>query len=396
MKSRLGGRRRDAANDAASGGSTSPSLAASSVSDTARATAAASASSTAAFDDDDDDGKGVRKYASDKRMKMSNATDKATAALRFLVAGGLILLLVAVRTGHASRAGAAMAGLLWTRPEKVALLTVATHTTRLSEAKDSEAEYGASKTAFSYPFSVDNKARYCQLHQYDLNVDVLTTSTVAVPTSGSDSGEGSEGSEGGGGEGGEGGAGSISSGVQVGFASGGGRRSSRFRKLQLIRQLWDSYDWLIWMDIDALFLDPAVDVLELIDKKADLHFTLESAGTASAEQGGQPLYRVNTGFFVVHTTPLARDFIERAWAINDCGRGESDQRSMNFVLGRVNSDDESCSAEGAAAEWASLLARHGGAKFAADKFKFYNKVRRVAGCSQSVSQSVNYSLYFRR
>ena len=103
-------------------------------------------------------------------------------------------------------------------------------------------------------------------------------------------------------------------------------------------------------------------------------------------------YRVNTGFFVVHTTPLARDFIERAWAINDCGRGESDQRSMNFVLGRVNSDDESCSAEGAAAEWASLLARHGGAKFAADKFKFYDKVRRVAGCSQSVSQSVSQSI----
>ena len=75
---------------------------------------------------------------------------------------------------------------------------------------------------------------------------------------------------------------------------------------------------------------------------------------------GQQLTRVNTGFFVIRTTPLARDFIERAWQVNDCGRGESDQRSMNFVLGRVNADDESCSADGAQAEWASLMARHGG------------------------------------
>lgn len=95
--------------------------------------------------------------------------------------------------------------------------------------------------------------------------------------------------------------------------------------------MWDSYDWIIWMDLDALFIDPVTDVLSLIDKKADLHFTLEAGGGVE---------RVNTGFFLMKTTAFARDFIERAWAVNDCGRGQSDQRSMNFVLGRVNPDDE--------------------------------------------------------
>ena len=61
-----------------------------------------------------------------------------------------------------------------------------------------------------------------------------------------------------------------------------------------------------------------------------------------ASAGGQ---RINTGFFVIKTTEFARDFIETAWRINDCGRGESDQRSMNFVLGNVNWDDTFCTAE---------------------------------------------------
>lgn len=308
--------------------------------------------------------------------KKIQASHKALLTLRALGAIAVILIFVAIRSGHAGKAGQAAMSLLWKRPERVALLTVATHTTRLSEAKDSEAEYGASKTAFSYPFSVDNKARYCQLYQYDLNVDVLTTSTVGVASGGVN----------GGGEATQIEREDIDSGEQVGFATGEARRSSRFRKLQLIRQLWDSYDWLIWMDIDALFVDPHVDLFDMIDKSGDLHFTLERAGgaaSAESENGdglkegteGAPsqLMRVNTGFFVLRTTALARDFIERAWAINDCGRGESDQRSMNFVLGRVNPDDDVCTAVGAQEEWASLLARHGGAKFASGKFKFYDK-----------------------
>jgi len=142
-------------------------------------------------------------------------------------------------------------------------------------------------------------------------------------------------------------------------------RSSRFRKLHLIRQLWDSYDWLIWMDIDAIFVDPSADILSLLDKTADVHFTLE--------EGIGGLQRINTGFFVVRTTPFSKDVFERAWAVNDCGRGQSDQRSMNFVLGKVNSDDQECTATAAAAEWAALAARHGGVDVASSKVRYYKK-----------------------
>lgn len=88
---------------------------------------------------------------------------------------------------------------------------------------------------------------------------------------------------------------------------------------------------------------------------------------ASGSGHGPGESRVNTGFFAVRTTPFARDFFERAWAVNDCGRGQSDQRSINFVLGRTNADDEACSADLAVAEWLALAARHGGHAAAKDK-----------------------------
>jgi len=239
-------------------------------------------------------------------------------------------MVFAVRSG---KAGRALEALGWRRADRVALLTVATHQTRLMEGVDSESEYGSSKTAFSYPFSIDNKARYCQLHQYDMNVDVHTGS-VQSPDEEEEE--------------------------EVGTAAAGASsRSSRFRKLQLIRQLWDSYDWLIWMDIDALFVDPTTDVLSFLDKTADLHFTLE--------EGLGGAHRVNTGFFVIRTTPFARDFIERAWAVNDCGRGLSDQRSMNFVLGKVNVDDTECTQDMASEEWLNLASDHGGEEAALTK-----------------------------
>ena len=116
-------------------------------------------------------------------------------------------------------------------------------------------EYGSSKTAFSYPFSIDNKARYCALHQYDLNVD-LHTSGFTVDGDASSSGDGA----------GEGADVSSSGGSSSDASWRHATRSSRFRKLQLIREMWDAYDWLVWMDLDALFVDPHTDVLDLLDK----------------------------------------------------------------------------------------------------------------------------------
>lgn len=95
-----------------------------------------------------------------------------------------------------------------------------------------------------------------------------------------------------------------------------------------------------------------------------MHFTLEDASGSGRGPGES---RVNTGFFAVRTTPFARDFFERAWAVNDCGRGQSDQRSINYVLGRTNGDDQECTADGAVAEWLALATRHGGHATATSK-----------------------------
>jgi len=251
--------------------------------------------------------------------------DGAVTMLRALIAAFILLMLLAI--GHGD-AGKALKALGWKRKNRVALLTVATHMNRLAETSDSESEYGASKTAFSYPFSIDNKARYCELHQYDLNVDVHTDDSLEEED--------------------------YLNTLQEKGPQGEGimKRSSRFRKLKLIKNMWDSYDWLIWMDIDALFLDPSTDVLSLLDTNADIHFTLE--------EGGNGMNRVNTGFFAIKTTKFAYEFFERAWYINDCGRGESDQRSINYILGIVNSDDQFCDQEKASKEWADLYTKYGG------------------------------------
>ncbi len=147
--------------------------------------------------------------------------------LRGLVISFFVLLVLVARSGDTGPVRSALTALGWRRPDRVALLTVATHASRVHDTSDTESEYGSSKTAFSYSLSVDNKARYCALHQYDLNVDVHV--------------DGSE----------------------ADLAGGAEPRSSRFRKLALIRQLWESYDWIIWMDIDAFFIDPVLFLLKV-------------------------------------------------------------------------------------------------------------------------------------
>ena len=133
------------------------------------------------------------------------------------------------------------------------------------------AEYGSSKTAYSYPFSIDNKARYCSLHQYDLNVDVHTGAVGA---------DEEEEAAGAGGD-------FSAEEFPLEFPSSG-QRSSRFRKLELIRSLWDSYDWLVWMDIDALFLDPATDVLSLLDHGVRVAARLRGGGATRAARPHRP------------------------------------------------------------------------------------------------------------
>jgi hypothetical protein len=71
----------------------------------------------------------------DKRRGTQSPSHKAKTLLLYLLAVFLIILSVALSAGGGTRLAEALG---WRRPNRVALLTVATHLSRLSESSDSE------------------------------------------------------------------------------------------------------------------------------------------------------------------------------------------------------------------------------------------------------------------
>ena len=117
-------------------------------------------------------------YDNSKRKRPGldpTSRSKATRAFLFLV--GVLLVLGIVAGRQRPKRPAWLPKIF--RRERVAVLTVASYQPRkplgeaAADARD-DVEYGASKARWLYPLSIDNKARYCNLHQYDLNVDVDT------------------------------------------------------------------------------------------------------------------------------------------------------------------------------------------------------------------------------
>jgi hypothetical protein len=165
---------------------------------------------------------------------------------------------------------------------KVAVLTVAAaaHSATLLS------EYGEMKAAYVQPISLDNKKRYCYVHGCDV--------------------------------------------IMAGTAEGvrDDHRSSRWNKIAWLLQLWEHYDVIIWMDLDTMWTPRALDfyVLDLLDLSYDLHFTPD----LNTEE------RVNTGVFAVRTTPWAKQFFRQVWDDADSGRGQSDQKSINFILSKLS------------------------------------------------------------
>jgi len=172
----------------------------------------------------------------------------------------------------------------------VAIVTVASHQKVLA----THAEYGELKTAFVYPVSVDNKARFCALHGCTLVVGGSVPETEG--------------------------------------------RSARWNKVAWLRRSFFQYEWLVWMDLDALFAHPdhggesvQGSVLgSLLDPTFDLHVTTDFKNPN----------RINTGFFAIRTkSAWSFRFLEQVWSHNDFGEGQSDQRSFNAVVASMSIEE---------------------------------------------------------
>jgi len=157
-------------------------------------------------------------------------------------------------------------------------------------------EYGELKAKYIYPISVDNKARYCNIHNFQLFVGGKNEKIEME------------------------------------------KRSSRWNKVAWLIELLQTnkFDMVIWMDLDAFFIRANVNIMELIDSNFDLHFTMD--GTENSFTDIFP--KVNTGFFAIKNSEFSLNFLRLVWDDNDDGKGESDQNSFNKILWKVLSQDQ--------------------------------------------------------
>jgi hypothetical protein len=85
-------------------------------------------------------------------------------------------------------------------------------------------------------------------------------------------------------------------------------RPPAWSKIALVRELLDSYDEVLWIDADAIFLDISKDIAELVRPGKDLYLV------EHLWEADETWRSANTGVFLVRSTPWARSFLDRVWA----------------------------------------------------------------------------------
>jgi hypothetical protein len=82
-----------------------------------------------------------------------------------------------------------------------------------------------------------------------------------------------------------------------------------FTKLAVMLELLPHYDWLIWSDADALFLNFSKDIRMHIDTR--FHLIVPAAPPHSAKWR----FMLNTGHLIVRNSMHARALLQRTWAL---------------------------------------------------------------------------------
>ena len=84
-------------------------------------------------------------------------------------------------------------------------------------------------------------------------------------------------------------------------------RPPAWQKIALARRLLDSYEDVLWVDADAIFLDISRDVADLVRPGKDLYLV------EHVWEGGRAR-SANTGVFLIRATDWSRRFLDRVWA----------------------------------------------------------------------------------
>ncbi|MEL6201193.1 MAG: DUF6625 family protein [Pseudomonadota bacterium] len=108
-------------------------------------------------------------------------------------------------------------------------------------------------------------------------------------------------------------------------------RRPHWLKVQLARELLEEdFDFIFWVDTDAIFVDLETSIKDEIEDDKDLYFCVEN----QAILGTHSRTRINSGVFVLRNTQLTRDFLDVVWKTSAFEEHDwSDQAAIIAVLG---------------------------------------------------------------
>lgn len=92
------------------------------------------------------------------------------------------------------------------------------------------------------------------------------------------------------------------------------------------------FDYLLWMDIDALVVRKDVDIREELSQGADLQMVWHGADTCRLEVDSF-IPHFNSGVMLIRNTPWARRFFARVWETGPVSHPWNDQATILHLLG---------------------------------------------------------------
>lgn len=85
-------------------------------------------------------------------------------------------------------------------------------------------------------------------------------------------------------------------------------RTSHWERLPLIMKYLPNYDYIIWIDADAIFYDDSPNIKHIINQHLDKDFIFS--------MDRPPLTNINTGVFIVKNTEYSRSFLKK-WGYDE-------------------------------------------------------------------------------
>jgi mannose-6-phosphate isomerase-like protein (cupin superfamily) len=106
-------------------------------------------------------------------------------------------------------------------------------------------------------------------------------------------------------------------------------------KAEAIRGALDSnFDFLFWIDIDAVIVRRDIDVRTVEVDCANLHMVWHGPDTSTVQFDFTPHF--NTGVMLIRANDWSRDFFKRTWEVGQLPHGWSDQATIHHLLGYDN------------------------------------------------------------